>query len=362
MWPVTDRFLNALGRAHLTVTRATFTAPGELPVPLRIKAGTVSVDAGANYRRTGSAQLFGTKADYERLTAPGGILHIDHGIRYGNESELVPVFHGEVIAGSQQMGNGSISCRFADLNKVLERTDFLAPYSPSSGTPRVQVITNVVQGAVPGATVVNASTDSGTVQGAVWEQHRLDVLGDLTKDGGTEAFWRPNGTFLIRDRLTLTSPSVWTIAPGAGGTLKPGIERARPMDRLYNTVIVRPSATDGSQTWVQQIVQVTDPTHPRHPSKVGVVPYIWNSPTILTAASALNAGDTILARVLGTTETLDFGMVSNPALEAGDPVRIITPALGMEDASIFRHFLDSFSLDLVTGGMTANTRSQVADV
>ena len=130
------------------------------------------------------------------------------------------------------------------------------------------------------------------------------------------------------------------------------------MDRLYNTVVVRPSTTDGSQTWTQQVVQITDTTNPRHPDKIGVVPYFWSSPTIQNAGQAITAAYTILFRVLGTTETLDLGLISNPALDGNDVIRVITPQVNQDPADIFQHFVDTFTLDLVTGSMSLGTRSQ----
>ncbi len=362
MWDVSDRFLAALAKPHRVATEVTFTPPGGDVVQLSLKAGTVTNDAQARTRRTARLNMFGTRADYELLNTPGGVLHIDHGIKFGSDSELVPVFHGELTGAAQELGDGSIAVRCGDMNTWLTRTDFLKPYAPAAGLLRTTVITNIVKAAKPGVTVLNTATDTGTVQSPVWDKSRTDAINDLTKDGGTEAFFRPDGVFLIRDQLTLSSAPAWTITPGSGGTLKPGVTRERPMDRLYNTVVVRPSATDGSQKWKQQVVQVTDLTHPRHPSKIGVVPYVWASPTARTAAAARSAGRKLLARVLGTTETLALESLSNPALEAGDPIRVITPALRLEPAQAFQHFIDSYTLDLSSGGMSLNTRSQVTDV
>jgi hypothetical protein len=63
--------------------------------------------------------------------------------------------------------------------------------------------------------------------------------------------------------------------------------------------------------------------------------------------------------VQGTAETLSLGALSNPALEAGDPIRVITPQLGQDAGTAFQHYVDLFTLDLIGGAMTCQTRSQV---
>jgi hypothetical protein len=51
-------------------------------------------------------------------------------------------------------------------------------------------------------------------------------------------------------------------------------------------------------------------------------------------------------------------MISNPALEGNDAIRVVTPAVNTDPANIFQHFVDSFTLDLVSGSMNLSTRAQ----
>jgi len=46
-------------------------------------------------------------------------------------------------------------------------------------------------------------------------------------------------------------------------------------------------------------------------------------------------------------------------LEAGDVIRVITPNLNLEPGRAFQHFIDSLAIDLASGSMSLNTRSQV---
>lgn len=360
MQPVTARFLDALPKSQKRITKVTVTPPGGAPQTLMFKSGSVSMDETSRTRRRGSLVVFGYDADYDTLSTPGALVRVTHGLNYGGGvAELVPVFAGEVDSGSQAFGGGAgeISVPIVDLSVWIQRSTFLAPYAPTPGTTRPQAIAQIVGGARPGTTILNTSTDTGTIiAGSIWTGSRQDAITGLETDGGTESFFLPDGTYLIRDQAPVSAPAVWT----ARGVLIDG-SRTRPSDKLYNTVIVKPSATDGSQTWAQQIVQVTDPNHPRYPGKIGVVPYELASPTALTAAAAYNAGVVRLNRILGLSESLSLSMISNPALEGGDPIRFVIPALGNAPADIFGHILDSFSLDLVTGSMSAATRNQAVD-
>jgi hypothetical protein len=352
MRAVTSTFLQALGTPHKMITNCTYTVPGGLPVVVQLQSGQINVDAAQRTRRTAALTVYGQQADYAAMTTPGTVFHVDHGIDYGaGQTELVPVFHGEVLEGDQLVGDGTIDLtQMADHGTWLSRSRFLTPYTPSASTPRTQSISDIVTSGRPGTTVVITATDTGTVGTQnVWTDNRLDAITALCKDGNMDAAFQPDGTFLIKDLPNLNNLAVWT----AQGVLESGT-RQRPMDRMYNTVVVRPSGTNGAQ--------ITSLANPRHPNYIGVVPYFWDSPTIMSAGAALAAAQTILYRVLGNTETLSLGLLSNPALDVNDVIRVVAPAVNTDPANIYQHFIDSFTLDLVTGSMSLNTRSQAVSI
>lgn len=355
MRAVSDQFLQALQVPHKLRSVFTYTPPGGSATTLQVQTGSVTVDSSQRTRRTASLTVFGLQADYDAMTTPGTVFHIDHGLDYGaGQTELVPVFHGELTGAEQRVGDGTISLTLADHMNWVARCRLLSVYTPVASTTRVQAITSLVQTAKPGTTVVVTATDNGTVGTQnVWTNSAVDAITSLCKDGAMDAYFQPDGSFIICDLPNAATPAVWT----ASGILK-SVSRQRPFDRLYNTVVVQPSATDGSQAWPQQTAQITDPTDKRHPSKIGVVPYFWPSPTASSAAAALFAAQSILFRVRGTTETLSLGTISNPALEGNDLVRVVIPAVNNEPADIVQHFIDGFTLDLTSGAMTAATRSQ----
>jgi hypothetical protein len=283
------------------------------------------------------------------------VFHVEHGIRFtAIGTELVPVITGELSGAAQSLGDGTIGLDIADFWQVIDGTDFTVDYQPTKTTGRVAEITARIVAAVPSATVSNLSTDTGTVGTTQTWTSRSDLIAQLATDGGLEVFFTPDGNAVIRNEAQVTGSPVWAIKPGTGGTLK-ALARQRPLDKLYNTVLVTPSSLDGAQTWTVQTVSITDTSHPRHTSKIRTRPLRWEAKSAMTSGEALAAATILLNRTLGSTETLQLGSVSNPALEAGDVLTIgdITDA-GPVNVT---HIVDSYSLDLVTGDMTVATRS-----
>lgn len=358
MWDVTDRFLSAIRNPHKTHTVVSVTTPNGEPTVVKLKAGGITVQSASNIRRRGTLTLEGNSSTFELLATAGAVVEVTHGLVYGNSSELIPVFTGEVIDPRQVFGDGTIRVTVADLAQRVSRNRFAAAYQPAAGTTRVAAISAVASGAFNSLDVEITAADAGTVgAGRLWAENRWDAIRDLGVDAGAESFFRPDGSFLIRDQPTIADNPVWTVNAGDGGVLKSGA-RTRPTSDFYNTVVVRPTATDGSQTWTEQTVTVPD-GDPRHPDLVGTSPFYLTSPTITSAEGAISAGLRKLSRLSGLVESLQLDAVANPALEAGDVVRVITPNLNLEAGRTFQHFIDALSLDLATGGMSLSTRSQV---
>lgn len=358
MRTVSQRFLNALVVSHKNATVFTCTPPGGSPVTLRWSSLSVAFNASIGIRRTADATLppvLGTDL-YSIVSTPGAIFHIEHGIDYGaGDTELVDVFHGEAADGGVNLVAGEVRLRLSDLWQRVERCRFTAPYAPAAGT-RSSRISAAITAAVP-ATTVNIETSEGgsTVGGKTWDRDRTQFVKDLASDGSLDAYFEPDGTFTIRSLpLMDAGAAVYVLRTGEYSNIVDA-DRQRPLDRLYNQVVVIPS--DESQTWARQTATVSDPNHPRHPDKIGVVPFFYSSPTITSTSRAATAANSILQRVLGTTETLQLGTLSNPALEGGDIVTVVHEATDTDPGFSAVHFIDSGTLDCATGEMTLQTRS-----
>jgi hypothetical protein len=361
MQAVTTRWAPALGGSPSFITTCTVTVPGgdAVTVPLE-RQGTLSVDGTSRARRRmDGIRLTGGKSVYEMAATPGALFEVMDGQYYGSGApEMIPIFTGESVSPSQDFGGGFVSAGLVDLSIWLARTRFKRPFVAAAGSTRIAVMTAAVQTARPGTAVENLSTDTGALASqTVWTEGPLDVIDDLTTDGGTTGHFDPDGVFRFRDLPLPNAPAVARVTAGFGGTLEDAT-RTRALDKLYNGVIVRPAATNKNQTWRQQEAWVTDLSDPRHPNYIGECPYFVTAPTALTAAAAISIAKRRLMSLLGPTESLAITAIANSALDADDPISIVTPAVGLEPSDGFVHFIRSFSLDLGRRSMSIVTASQ----
>lgn len=356
MISVTSRFLNTVAVPHRVATVVTVQPPGEDAITLKFKACTVSAQSGTGIRRKCDLVLDPIRGFnlYDLVSIPGSIFHVDHGFVYSaTQQELIPVFDGEASTEASPLESGGVSLSLWDRWARVERSRFTNPFTPPADT-RAGAIGDLITDAT-GPLPTDLTTSGGSIAGTTtWDQDRAQAIKDIATDGGLEAYVDSDTTVVVRPTPTLDpSLAVWTVRSNDGGTLKGGT-RERPLDRMYNTVVVKPS--DDTQTWDRQVVAVTNPNHPRYPGKIGTVPFFWSSPTITSAAQALAAGQAILSRVLGTTEKMSVTAVANPALEPGDVINVANSG-PVELAYAGTNIIDSFTLDCVTGSMDMDTRS-----
>ncbi len=360
MQAVSQDFLNAIPAPHGIATTITCTVPGGQPVTLNLVSGSVQVSGSQLIRRQGqSLAVAGGSAVYDLVTTPGALISISHGITWSwRGPELVPVLLGELTDAAQKLGDGLVVFNVADLWQTVIERSFATAYSPDPLTARTTEMKNQVQAAVPGATVTDTSGNTDIVFTIQAWTSRADLIAQLATDTGLEVFFTPDGNFVIRKEAKPTDTPVWSVQPadstGAGGNLL-SLARAVPLTSLYNLVTVVPGNSGGAQVWGPQTVQITDTTNPRHSSKIGVRPYTYAALSVQSAAQALATATTILSRTTGSTETLQLGVLSNCALEAGDVISV-TNIVDTGRVTV-QHLIDSYTLDLVTGAMTVATRS-----
>lgn len=356
MWAISDRFRDAVSRPHTVITGVNYTLPGGTPQTLQFSSGTVTTDRTQRIRRTATLQVIGGSLLFDQLSTPGCRIAVDHGFLFGgNDQELVPMIRGELSSAALQLGDGLIQISVADNWQGLAGADYLTPYTPAVTARRLATIITAVTDVYPTVTIRNTATDTGTIATAQAWTSRADMITALAADGNTAVYFAPDGALVLRDNPKISDPVSWLIKTGDGGTLK-DLSRSRPLDKIFNAVILTPATADPAQGWTQVTAVISDTNNPRHPAKLGrTVPYRWSSPTAITGAQAAVVAGQVLDRLQGSTETLSLGAISNPALEGGDIVRVLTPIDGGN--TIVNHFLDSAQTDLATGAMSCGTRA-----
>jgi hypothetical protein len=357
VYPVSQRFLDTIPKHHQLITTCTVTPYGGSPTTFRVTSGSVTADRSQRIRRAATLVVEGGTTLYGLLSTPGARVAIDHGFAWsGTDRELVPMIRAELTSAALPLGSGTIQISVADYWQRIAAADFVDPYSPDPDATRQAEIIAAVTDALPGVVVNSSASDTGTVGAAQAWTSRADMINSFATDGGMEAYFAGDGTFILRDLPQISDSVAYLIKTGAGGTLDT-LTRTRPLDRLYNTVILTPATADAAQTWSQVIAQITDTTNPRHPDRIGVRPYRYSAPTLLAEADAVTVAEQLLTKVTGTTETLTLDSLAHPGLEPGDIVRALTPLDG--GADIVNHFLEQCAWDLATGAMNANTRNDV---
>ena len=340
----------------------TCTPPGGEPIELSVTSGSVAKSLGTGTRFTASLSI-APKPDqrcFATVTTPGAIFSVETGWSYGaGPPEWIPL--GQyVLARNAHPLRGEISLDLTDRWQRLEQARFLAPYSPAAG-PRAEVIRTMVQAAIAGV-AVSTRADGGTYQGgSTWDRSRTDAIVDLARDGAITGGFTADGTFaMTADPVVEPGSVAWTFVESAAATERNAenvnvisLERSIPFDRLYNTVVVVP--VDESQTWTPQRATVADITHPRHPSKIGVIPYFYSSPTISSATQAARVARTMLARVVNESHPLSIESYNLAHLEPGDTVSVITG----DDDPRSSWLVESVSFDLMTGATSLTCRSSI---
>jgi hypothetical protein len=361
---VSQEFKDALNVSHTKVSEFTVTPPGAETTTFQCTTATVSssADSGTRYRASLNVVPQPGVDLYSILSAPGARFQIRHGINFGaGVTELIDLGHYEASAGSINIIDGDISVSLVDQWVWLERTRAASPTTVNGGDwdSRAALIAVVVDAAYPvgvtAPTVVIEDDGGSFFTELVFDKERTELIKQLALDGELDVYFNASGEFIIRKQPIISPTDVaWTYRTGGAGNIDTA-DRERPFDRLYNTVAVAPIAEE--QTWTIQIAEITDTTHPRHKSKIGVVPYLYSSPTLGDDSEALAAAETILQRVQGTTETVSITGLGAPQLEVGDSITIAHAETESDPGFNATHIIDSFDYDLASGSMTLKTRS-----
>jgi hypothetical protein len=371
MYQVTDDFIQALRFTHQVYATLTVTPPSGDPVSLGIQSGSVTANYQQGTRRTAdiSVHATGTLEDGSSVPAAdvaamlkraGTVCRVEAGISSSLISRtMIPMVTGSPSDVAWRVGDGVIDLNVTDDWWRVSQGRLTTTWTPNAGTRRVDAVSTLMQQAAPNRQTVSSAADTGTIQSqGDWGVDRDAAINTLSTDGGFDAYFDREGRIILQDAKTASDPVVWTATSGDGGVLVTA-ETGLDVQRLYNTVVVKPSATDSSQTWTAQTASLT--TGDRAPANLGVtIPYFLASPTISSATAALRVAQQLLGRVTGTPETLQTDMIGNPALDEGDVIEILIPGNDLDGtaATLWRYYVDTITWDLVSGGMTVKARNE----
>ncbi|WP_405964855.1 DUF5047 domain-containing protein [Streptomyces sp. NBC_00723] len=330
MYPVSDRFLARLAESHQVATEVLLFLTDGRTVPLEHTGGSVQVDRSAAIRRTCSvtvadpAVIPRTPAD--QLATYGARLRVSRGVYYGDgSSELVPLGLFRLDSVSGDVNEGPVTLTGKDLSAVIADDKFTDVW-PSSGTV-VSAITALVQRSLPATEVVSTIVD------VVIGRRTFDVEADpwtackeIAAAAGAEVYFTPDGTVTITTLPDiLTTPPVWEIAAGEGGVYIRA-NRGMSSDQVFNGVLARGENTSDNVPPVRALVTDSDTSSPTYwGGPFGRRPKFYSSPTLISTGACTAAATLLLAQAKAPNASGDISSLPNPALEAGDVLRITHP-------------------------------------
>lgn len=361
MLPVSTDFLRAIKASqnrNLTLgvqVPDTFTGVLGSPIPFEVSDGqvTAAYTNGQRYGATLNITPDDRRAWADLLLTEGAVFTVGMNVRtVGNTYEGVSLFTGELSAApTVSVYGGAFQLTCQDQWVRLDRCRYTSPYTTPNAS-RSSIISSRVTLAIPTATVVVGGAVSGTHPGGlVYDKDRTTTITDLAAETSPDLSvgFTAEGKFEIDVQPTIDLASaVYAIADGEDGTLV-DFQKVRQSGRPFNTVVVRPA--QNGQTWSPQVVvEISDVTHPRHKSKIGVVPYFMVAPTTTTRTTAVNVGLQRLAAILQQQYSGRVVAVDNPALEPGDVISV-TMTTGPSAGQIIPCMVTNISRSLLAGSM-----------
>src|SRR5262245_18042778 len=212
---------------------------------------------------------------------------------------------------------------------------FTAPYQAAGKTPAAAAV-EIVQ-AVFGTTIqyLTPHNPATTLGDVTWTGQRADALSILEQSYGAETYFDADGNFVFAQKPTGDADPVWTIDAGQTGVLV-GANESLDRTGIYNGVLVRGQG-EADQPPVYALATYNDPNRAvRGNGPFGKVALAADSTTAKTSTEAAAAADALVNLRLKQTRSLELRAAPNPALEAGDTIRVVFP-----DGRDERHLIDA---------------------
>lgn len=363
MWKTSPTAQQVLTASHAIAIRATATTAALGVVSgIPVSGGQIVVDATSQVRRTGTVTVSDPTTYFpgkplDILSPLGSELLVEYGIVIPGMTipEWIPMITGVIQEGTRMLPTGDLSIVLADRSSKVAEDEFTSPTQIGGGsTTVVQAITSLVQHAYPVVVVIDKTGSSALCP-------VIDINKDRWADGvevlatsiAAEVFFDPIGRLVIRPQPTLTDPLAWLMKTGSGGVVLTKTD-SQKRENVYSQVIVSGMRVDGASP-VYTIVQDTDPASPTYVSgPFGVRNRRFTSAAITTLAQANIVGAALLEKARGEQANVTLTTLPNPALDAGDVVKL--PAA----AGPYLFVLDKITTGLSpTAAQQLSTRSKV---
>lgn len=314
------RFMEPTDPAYATAER----------LSLEVTGGSVELDVTRSIVRSCNADLVDptgtiTPADTSALLTPYRTeLVLRRGFRWGSSTFVVPL--GVFVLGNVDIEEGeqgtTIALTGVDRAQRIARNRWRAPYVVPAGTNITTAIATGLTDRWPNMPLDLAATSLVTPQAVFDAGESSDPWRDfqsLAEAAGMVLDVSPAGAARLRVPPDPgSSAPVATYAQDESSTLLT-TGRSLTSDDVYNGVVAS-GESSALNTPVQGEAWDTDPSSPTYHDSDFEVPYFFTSPLLLTNDQCATAAATILQRVLGQSERVEWSNIVDPALDGFDVV------------------------------------------
>lgn len=223
---------------------------------------------------------------------------------------------------------------------------FTSPYRATGNA--VAAVTALIRRSLPDAVIDSSTAVDAAIGARTW-----DIEGDpwqaaveIATAIGCEAYADADGGFVIGPLPDLpTANPVWTIAAGEGGVYVQAT-RTVSADGVHNGVLARGESTETATAPVSALVVDNDPGSPTYwDGPYGRRPAFYSSSTLTTTGACVQAATLRLRTAQAPNASADLTSLPNPALAAGDVLRVVYP-----DGRRELHQAAAFTVPLDIGG------------
>ena len=381
MFPVSGRFLDAIrGGQYRLVLQADVYYSGNYVTTIPLTGGSVTIDRTAHVRRSCSVTI-GNPAFIPLFTASalspyGSELRIYMGIEYPSEVfDLVPMGIFEVYSITWDEQSGSLpTVTGYDYGKKIDDA-VLAHAVDRSGYDAMNLLAAFIQNEVEADLIIDSTLQTYNLPGGTsMDGNRWDLIQQVLDPMGAEGFFDVHGNFIVQPVPSVTAATTdddvdWTIDCGADGVLV-SAQHTISREGVYNFVTATGTSTNDTGDPPIGYAADTNPTSPTYwgpSSSIPNGPFIftpfgdvvlrYENSNMTTNAQCAAAAQAQLAGVIGVNKSLDLSAIPNPALDAGDIVKVV-----YQDGRFEYHLIDTINIDLTGSSMTATTRSTIGSL
>ncbi|MEU3686980.1 DUF5047 domain-containing protein [Streptomyces narbonensis] len=330
--------------------------------------GSVKVDRESETRRSLSLSIADPSefpiAPTDRFAVYGQQIYVESGLTYlDGSSERVPVGTFVITSVTGNIHTGPLTVTGAGLEILLRRALF--DTATSTGTGSVAGFMDFhIKDTIPGASFVDSSTNgTNTIPSKTWDANsdKWSALSEAAASIGAELFCDANGTFRlvdVPDPDNVAIPYVWEVAAGHNGVMV-SANMGLSAEGVYNRVVASGENAEDNKPPVMAEAKITDTNDPLYyGGPFGKVSKAFSSSLITSTSQAQGAATAMLRNAKASNRTVSLESVPNPALEAGDRIRVVYGDAHLPEI----HIVNSFDVPLgISGGFSIATVSGKAE-